>query len=80
MKSSKFLFKLIIYSLISSNLISSDFCNGFLQGYKTGYKQKKQSTFVPFLPVCPVEPVKKFGDPKSNFEFGYTVGFKTSSK
>ena len=71
---------LIIALLISLSVVgfafASDFCDGFKQGYKTGYKQAKGTNLDPLVPLCPLQPLKKFGDPKSDFEHGYTIGFK----
>jgi len=42
----------------------------------SGYKQAKGTSLSPLVPLCPLKPLKGFGDPKSDFEFGYTIGFK----
>jgi len=60
----------------ASPAFASDFCDGFKQGYETGYKQAKGTGLNPLTPLCPLKPLKGFGDPDSDFEFGYTVGFK----
>ena len=76
--------KLLIKKLLVSTLLmglagtsfANDFCNGFEQGYKTGYKQTSGSSLDPLTPICPMEPMKRLNDPDSDYEFGYTVGFK----
>lgn len=55
---------------------ADDFCNGYKEGYKTGYKQAAKTNLDPLPPLCPIKPLKGFGDPKSDTEFGYTHGFK----
>lgn len=66
--------------LAASPALASDFCDGFKQGYKTGYKQAKGTSWDPLMPLCPIKPLKGFGDPESDFEFGYTVSFKKGTK
>ena len=55
---------------------ASDFCSGFKSGYITGFKQAKRISYNPPAPYCPYKPYKKPGDPKSDYEFGYTLGFR----
>lgn len=55
---------------------ASEFCDGYKTGFTTGYKQSANSSLTPLTPLCPLKPLKQFGDPKSDFEFGYTLGFK----
>ncbi len=62
--------------LLAGNALATEFCDGFEAGYKTGYKQAANSSLDPFVPLCPLQPLKGFGDPNSDFEHGYTVGFK----
>lgn len=54
----------------------SQFCAGFEHGFVTGYKQAKRTSFDPFVPFCPFQPFKEFGDPQSDYEHGYTIGYK----
>jgi hypothetical protein len=67
---------LLISLCVVSSAFASDFCDGFEQGYKTGYKQAKGTSLDPLVPLCPLQPLKGFGDPQSDFEHGYTIGFK----
>ena len=62
--------------LYASSVLASEFCDGFKKGYITGYKQAAQTSLTPLVPLCPLKPLKGFGDPKSDFEFGYTIGFR----
>ena len=71
------LFLALIIALFVTNPAWADaFCDGFEQGYKTGYMQAKGSSFEPLTPLCPLQPLKSFGDPESDFEHGYTIGFR----
>jgi hypothetical protein len=77
MKFQKSLISVILFtSLLPAVAFASEFCDGFEEGYKTGYKQAKQSGMDPMVPMCPMQPMKGFGDPPSDFEHGYTVGFR----
>ena len=67
---------LVFGPMIARVAFASDFCNGFEQGYITGYKQAKRTSLAPLVPLCPLQPLKGFGDPESDFEHGYTIGFK----
>ena len=75
----KFLITLFFISFFSvAN--ASDFCNGFNSGYKTGYKSANNTSLDPFVPFCPFQPMKGFGDPQSDYEHGYIIGFKQGSR
>ena len=76
MKIKMLAFLLIFLFLLSSAVMASDFCEGFKQGYITGYKQKQGTSLTPLTPLCPMQPLKGFGDPKSDFEHGYTIGYR----
>jgi len=67
---------LVFGLMFSSTALASEFCDGFEQGFKTGYKQAKGTSLNPLAPLCPLQPLKKLSDPKSDFEHGYTIGFK----
>jgi hypothetical protein len=56
--------------------LASEFCDGFKKGYKTGYKVAHNTNFDPFPPYCPYKPYKKIGDPQSDYEHGYILGYK----
>lgn len=72
------MYKLIFFLiglLISLNVFAADqFCNGFEKGYISGYKKAKNTSLEPLTPICPIQPLKKFGDPDSDFEHGYMIG------
>lgn len=70
------IFIAILLSMFSVNTFASQFCDGFSQGYITGYKQANNTSLTPLVPLCPLKPLKGFGDPQSDYEFGYTVGFR----
>ena len=57
---------------------ASEFCTGFKQGYQTGYKQSTGSSINPTTPLCPLQPLKKLNDPKSDFEHGYLIGLQSA--
>ena len=66
--------------LLAGNALATEFCDGFEAGYKTGYKQARNSGYDPYVPYCPYQPYKRVGDPESDFEQGYTVGFKKGTE
>lgn len=72
----KGIFAILISFIFSSVAFADAFCDGFEQGYITGYKQAKGTSLEPLTPLCPLQPLKGFGDPESDFEHGYTIGFK----
>jgi hypothetical protein len=53
----------------------TEFCDGFEAGYKTGYMQTRNTTRPPRSPRCPRQPRKRRGDPQSDYEHGYTIGY-----
>jgi hypothetical protein len=59
-----------------SGALADDFCNGFERGYVTGYKQASGLSLDPLVPLCPLEQLKKLSDPDSDYEFGYTIGYR----
>ena len=54
---------------------TAQFCSGFQSGYEAGYKKVKNTTLKPLPPLCPLQPLKGFGDPDSDWEHGYQIGF-----
>ena len=72
----KSILTLIVLVGFGTTAVASEFCEGFSQGYITGYKQAKGTKVEPRVPECPLKPVRGAGDPRADFEFGYTIGFK----
>ena len=70
------LFVVAFILLFSVTVYASQFCAGFEAGYITGYKQAKNTSLAPLVPLCPLQPLKGFGDPQSDYEHGYTIGFR----
>ena len=66
---------LILFSITSAQAYTQ-FCNGFKAGYITGYKQAKNTSMTPMVPWCPMQPMKKYSDPQSDFEHGYIIGYQ----
>ena len=59
-----------------SPTITSDFCQGWEEGYCEGWRDVKGSYApCPVTPVCPVAPVGK-----DTYNGGYNLGFKAGSK
>ena len=58
----------------------AEFCNGFEAGYAAGYKRARNTSLAPIPPLCPIQPVKRPGDPQSDFEHGYAVGYEKATK
>ncbi len=50
------------------------FCDGFENGYITGFKQGTDYG-NPRSPRCPDQPYKDYSDPESDYEHGYTMGY-----
>jgi len=76
MKVKKLVIAAIFLSIFSTSVYASQFCAGFEAGYITGYKQAKGTGLAPLVPLCPLQPLKGFGDPESDYEHGYTIGFR----
>ncbi len=55
------------------------FCKGFKKGYSAGYKERNRTGFAPSV-MCPIQPIKGYTDPKSDFEHGFVVGFKRGQR
>jgi hypothetical protein len=72
----KFLITFFLFFFTISTVQASEFCAGFKAGYAVGYKQKKNTNINPIPPICPIKPIKSFGDPPSDYEFGYTLGYQ----
>ncbi len=62
--------------LIQQQALDNDFCHGFEKGYTTAYKKASNTSLDPMNPLCPLQPLKTFSDPSSDFEHGYLLGFQ----
>lgn len=51
-----------------------EFCDGFYEGYRDGWKRSSGSIFQPTVPLCPRQPRRSVRDPMDDFEFGFEVG------
>jgi hypothetical protein len=60
----------------SSSLFAGrvEFCDGFYEGYRDGWKRSSGSIFQPTVPLCPREPRRSVRDPIDDFDFGFEVG------
>ena len=73
----KNIFAIVIFIILfSTPAFAGSFCDGFEKGYISGYKQVKNTGLDPLVPLCPLQPLKNFGDPESDFEHGYIIGLK----
>ncbi|WOF74127.1 hypothetical protein QMT40_001774 [Parvibaculaceae bacterium PLY_AMNH_Bact1] len=52
------------------------FCAGFESGYAAGYMRGANTSIPPITPICPIQPIKSFSDPQSDYEHGYVVGYE----
>ena len=76
----KKIFMILFFISFFSVANASEFCNGFKNGFITGYKSAKNTGMNPMVPFCPMKPMKGFGDPQSDYEHGYIVGFKQGQR
>lgn len=60
----------------ATSALADQFCQGFERGYTVGYKRASGSALDPLPPMCPMQPMKGFNDPASDFEHGYIIGFE----
>ena len=72
-----FLAILALGLLLSSNAFAGEWCAGWKKGYVAGYKNAHNTVLKPIVPICPLKPLKGFGDPADDFEWGYIVGLKS---
>ena len=40
----------------------------------------KNTNIEPIVPFCPIKPIKSFGDPADDFEWGYIEGIKAGGR
>jgi hypothetical protein len=65
-----------ILMLTLTSARADQFYDGFVRGYIAGYKRAWGSSFDPITPFCPLQPIKRFNDPDSDFEQGYIIGLE----
>ena len=70
----KLLITFVMFFSVSAS--ATQFCDGFQAGYMAAKKQQRNSALVGMAPMCPMMPMRGFGDPQGDFEFGYTIGFR----
>ena len=81
MQSIKLFLGILILGLFWCSVgFASEFCDGFKRGYIVGYKRAHNTSYDPFVPFCPYQPYKKSGDPQSDYEHGYVIGFQKGSR
>lgn len=66
----------VLALVFSAGVMANDFCSGFEAGYVTGFKQGSGRGWEPSVPYCPAQPFKGYGDPESDYEHGYTIGYR----
>jgi hypothetical protein len=57
-------------------ILSSVFIYSLASAGNYEYKQAKNTSMTPMVPFCPMQPMKGFGDPQSDMEHGYTIGYR----
>lgn len=72
----KFLIAASVIFASSSAVMATEFCDGFHAGYSAGYKRAAESSLEPLKQLCPLKPLRSFGDPESDFELGYLIGIE----
>lgn len=70
----------LVLGIHSEVLGKSDFSKGFEHGYVTAHKKASGSRINPLVPLCPLQPLKTFGDPESDYEQGYLMGLEQGIK
>jgi hypothetical protein len=40
----------------------------------------KNTNIKPIVPFCPIKPIKGYGDPSSDYEWGYVEGIKAGAR
>ncbi len=60
---------------LTGTALADDWCKGYERGYIAGYMKAHHTNLQPLTPLCPLKPLKTFGDPDSDYEFGYQSGF-----
>ena len=67
---------LLILASVPLDATPQQFCSGYQDGYATGYMEAKKTSIKPIQPICPIQPIKGFGDPQSDYKHGFIIGYK----
>ena len=70
---------MVLGLFLSGNAFASDWCSGWKSGYIVGYKNAHNTPLNPLVPLCPLKPLKGFGDPASDYEWGYIKGLRVGA-
>lgn len=65
---------LLFWLALPASADIGQFCAGYQKGYVAAYMRAASSGLAPIAPLCPIQPLKGFGDPQSDFEQGYLLG------
>ena len=78
----RFLGIIILGLLLSGTAFAfgGEWCVGWKRGYVAGYMNAKNTNIKPIVPFCPIKPIKSFGDPADDFEWGYIEGIKAGGR
>ena len=66
--------------MFSGTAFANEWCSGWQRGYVTGYMNAKNTNIKPIVPFCPIKPIKGYGDPSSDYEWGYVEGIKAGAR
>lgn len=66
----KLILLLLMIPLLSFNVNTSSFCDGWKKGYVAGYCYQVKGCIAPIVPVCPIA---KIGE--TTYQDGYNRGF-----
>ena len=65
---------MLVLSALPASADIGQFCAGYQKGYIAAYMRAANSGLAPIAPLCPIQPLKGYGDPQSDFEQGYLLG------
>lgn len=65
---------LLINLILAGSLFGNDFDQGYIDGYKRKYMRENNTNVEPIEPLVPIQSIKGFGDPDSDYEHGYLEG------
>jgi len=70
MKKLIFILNICMFLMVIMFHTTSDYCDGWKEGYKQGYCYEVQNCITPIIPICPIAKVNQ-----SSYEDGYNRGF-----